>query len=95
VFDTIILLTGPAEQIALGALLRSHNPQLIVQPVTTLADVEALEPTLLARARLIGFTTPVIVAPTTSTRDRPSIQDGRRRISRSTTAPRCSVRPRM
>jgi len=59
--DTIILLTGPAEENALASVLRHYNPKLAVRRVTTLADLEALEPALLARARLIGFVTPVIV----------------------------------
>lgn len=63
VFDSVILLAGPVEQSTLGALLRSHNPQLNVHPATTAADVDALEPALLARARLVAFTTPVIVPP--------------------------------
>ena len=32
-FDTIILLTGPAEQGPLGLVLREHNPRLTVEPV--------------------------------------------------------------
>jgi methionyl-tRNA formyltransferase len=63
VFDTIILLTGPVEQSVLGALLRSHNPRLKVHPAQMAADIDALEPALLARARLVAFTTPVIVPP--------------------------------
>jgi methionyl-tRNA formyltransferase len=62
-FDTIILLTGPVEQAALTTLLRSLNPQLRVRPTETLDDLTALEPVLLARSRLIGFVTPVIVPP--------------------------------
>jgi methionyl-tRNA formyltransferase len=60
-FDTIILLTGPAEQKALAAALRNHNPQLVIRPAETLPDIEALKPALLLRARLIGFLTPVMV----------------------------------
>ena len=61
VFDTVILLTGPVEQSTLGALLRSHNPHLRVHPAATAADVDALDPALLSRARLVAFTTAVIV----------------------------------
>lgn len=59
--DTIILLTGPAEQPALAALLRGHNPQATICPVITAGDLAALEPALLRRARLIAFVTGVIV----------------------------------
>src|SRR5471032_2716576 len=60
-FDTIVLLSGPAEQAALACLLRRHNPQLTVHAAASLAEIDALEPALLARARLIGFVTPVVV----------------------------------
>jgi methionyl-tRNA formyltransferase len=60
-FDTIILLTGAAEQAPLASLLRRHNPQLTIRGVESLAEIVALEPGLLARARLIGFLTPVVV----------------------------------
>jgi hypothetical protein len=60
-FDTIILLTGPGEQAALSALLTGHNPGLSIRAVTTREELDALEPGLLARARLIGFVTPVVV----------------------------------
>ena len=60
-FDTIILLTGPIEQTALAAVLRNHNPQLTILAASTLAELDALEPALLHRARLIGFVTPIIV----------------------------------
>jgi methionyl-tRNA formyltransferase len=60
-FDTIILLTGPAEKVALSALLRRHNPLLTVRRAGTLAELEALTPRELSRARLIGFLTPVVV----------------------------------
>ena len=60
-FDTIILLTGPAEHSVFTTLLRGYNPALNVLPVFTVADLAAIEPEWLARARLIAFTTPVIV----------------------------------
>jgi methionyl-tRNA formyltransferase len=60
-FDTIILLTEPAEQDALALLLRRHNPQLTIRAVTSLPQFDTLEPDLFARARLIGFSTPVVV----------------------------------
>lgn len=59
--DTIILLTGPVEQPVLTSVLLSHNPRLTVRPVETLADIAALEPELLRRARLIAFAASVIV----------------------------------
>ena len=60
-FDTIILLTGPIEQTALSALLRNHNPGLSFLTANSLAELEALTPAQLRRARLISFVTPVIV----------------------------------
>jgi methionyl-tRNA formyltransferase len=62
-FDTIILLTGPAEHTALAAALRGHRPQLTVHCVTTPNDLAALELATLSRARLLAFATPVIVPP--------------------------------
>jgi len=60
-FDTIILLTGPGEQAALSALLLGHNPGLSIRAIGTREALDALAPELLARARLIGFATPVVV----------------------------------
>lgn len=60
-FDTIILLTGPSEHSVFTTLLRGHNPALNVVPVFTAADLAAIEPDWLHRARLISFTTEVIV----------------------------------
>ena len=62
-FDTIILLTDLAKDVALSALMRRHNPQLSVRRAGTLAELEAFSPPELARARLIGFLTPVVVPP--------------------------------
>jgi methionyl-tRNA formyltransferase len=61
-FDTIILLAGEAEHVALPPVLQGHNPQLTVISVRTSADVAALAPDLLGRARLIAFVTPEIVS---------------------------------
>jgi hypothetical protein len=61
-FDTIILLAGPAEQSVLPAVLRAHNPRLEVISVDASADLAALKSDLLARARLIAFVTPEIVS---------------------------------
>jgi methionyl-tRNA formyltransferase len=61
-FDTIILLAGNAEQVAMPPVLRSHNPLLTVISVGTCADLAALDADLLARARLIAFVTPEIVS---------------------------------
>jgi methionyl-tRNA formyltransferase len=60
-FDAIILLTGAIEQPIFTAVLRAHNPRLAIVPVVTLAELNALEPGLLARARLIAYTTGIIV----------------------------------
>src|ERR1700742_3040134 len=63
-FDTIILLTGPLEQVALASLLRGHNEQLAIYPVTTPEHLAALGADILHRARLIAFSSPIIVPPT-------------------------------
>lgn len=62
-FDTIILLTGAAEHPVLAPALQAHNPQLTILAVETLADIVAVEPRLLLRARLVAFATDVLVAP--------------------------------
>jgi methionyl-tRNA formyltransferase len=61
VLDTIILLTGPVEEGPLTAVLRGHHPSLNVCTAKSLEELEAIDRGLLARARLIGFVTPVIV----------------------------------
>lgn len=60
-FDTVILLTGSAEQAALSEILRRHNPRLTVFGAETLQNLEKLDPGVLRRARLIGFATPTVV----------------------------------
>jgi methionyl-tRNA formyltransferase len=61
-FDTIILLAGEAEQVAMPPVLRGHNPLLNVISARTAAGLAVLNPDLLARARLIAFVTPEIVS---------------------------------
>ena len=60
-FDTIILLTGPAEQVALASVLRGHNLQLTIYPATTSEHLAALDAAILPRARLVAFSSAVIV----------------------------------
>lgn len=60
-FDTIILLTSAIERPVFTALLCAHNPQLTILPVATLTELTAVEPELLSRARLIAYTTGIIV----------------------------------
>ncbi len=60
-FDTIILLAGEAEQVAMPPVLRGHNPELTVISAVQSADLVALDSGLLERARLIAFVTPEIV----------------------------------
>jgi methionyl-tRNA formyltransferase len=62
--NTIILLTGNCDQqLAFTELLREHNPALTFRCAVTLDDLEAIEPEVLRRARLVAFTTGVIVPP--------------------------------
>ena len=60
-FDTIILLTGPAEHAAFATMLRGHHPSLTVVPVFTVADLAAIDTGWLRRARLVSVATDVIV----------------------------------
>jgi methionyl-tRNA formyltransferase len=60
-FDTILLLTGALEQVALLQLLGEHNPLLTVIPILDAAGLSDLDPDILHRARLIAFVTSVIV----------------------------------
>jgi methionyl-tRNA formyltransferase len=62
-FDTIILLAEAVEQASLAAVLREHNRRLTIHPMTTKDDIAALDATALGRARLVAFSTPVIVPP--------------------------------
>jgi methionyl-tRNA formyltransferase len=62
-FDTIVLLTGPLEQVALASALRGHNPQLTIYPATAPEHLAALGADILRRARLIAFSSSVIVPP--------------------------------
>jgi hypothetical protein len=59
--DTIILLTSAVERSIFTSVLSAHNPRLTIIPVETLAHLNALEPDILARARLISYVTGVIV----------------------------------
>jgi len=60
-FDTIILLTGSVEEGALTTALLRQNPHLVLRPVKTLEELDAIEPRRLRRARLIAFASSVIV----------------------------------
>lgn len=60
-FDIIILLTGPIEAAALAGVLGIRDPRIDVRHAATLDELDALAPADLARARLIAFSTDVIV----------------------------------
>lgn len=60
-FNSIILLTAPGRETALSARLLQQNSQLKIYNITTLQALEAIEPSVLLRSRLIAFATPVIV----------------------------------
>jgi methionyl-tRNA formyltransferase len=60
-FDTVILLTGAAVRPVFASVLSAHNPRLTIIPVETLAELNALAPDTLARARLIAYVTSIIV----------------------------------
>jgi len=59
-FDTVIL-TGAVEAPVLGAALRAYNAELAIHHAASPAELAALSPRLLRRARLIGFVTSVVV----------------------------------
>ena len=61
VFDTVILLTGPVEESALAGVLCNHNPRLSIHTAKSLPELEAIDISILRRARLIAFVTPVVV----------------------------------
>jgi methionyl-tRNA formyltransferase len=59
---TIILLSGTASQkLALTRLLNEHNPALSIRCAVTLEDLTAIEPDVVREARLVAFTSGVIV----------------------------------
>jgi methionyl-tRNA formyltransferase len=59
---TIILLTATVhQQRALGQLLKSHNPALSFRLARTLQELASIEPHVLHDARLVAFTTGIIV----------------------------------
>jgi methionyl-tRNA formyltransferase len=59
---TIILLTATThQQRALGQLLKSHNPALSFRLAHALDELVRIEPDVLRNARLVAFTTGVIV----------------------------------
>jgi methionyl-tRNA formyltransferase len=60
-FDTVILLTGPIERTVLPAALHGHNSALTVLVIERASELAALGADVLARSRLVGFATPVIV----------------------------------
>lgn len=63
-FDTIILLTGAAEQPALAAALIGHRSDLSIYPATISEDLLAIPSGVLPHARLVAFASPVIVPAT-------------------------------
>ena len=61
-FENIVILAAqPQQHFAIGALLKEHNPALTITPATTLEDLTAIAPGLLARSRLLAFTSGTIV----------------------------------
>ena len=47
----------------MASVLRGHHPQLTIYPVATSDDLAAIDTGVLRRARLIAFSSPVIVPP--------------------------------
>ena len=59
---TIVLLTAtPHQQRALGLLLKSHNPALSFRLACSLVELAVMESDVLRHARLVAYTTGVIV----------------------------------
>jgi len=101
--DSIILLTGPVEETALSDVLRRYNPRLTICPANSREQLEAIDPKLVRRARLVGFVTPVVVPARILNAlgfgaynfhpGPPTIRAGCPRISRFTTRPARTARP--
>ena len=62
-FDTIILLADAVEQAPLATVLCDHTPRLTIHAAATADEIASLDAAALARARLIAFSTSVIVPP--------------------------------
>src|SRR5258708_2396 len=62
-FDTIILLADAVEEAPLATVLCDHNPRLTIHAAATADEIASLDAAALARARLIAFSTSVIVPP--------------------------------
>jgi methionyl-tRNA formyltransferase len=60
-FDTVLLLAGALELPYLAAILAQFNPDLDIVGIDSQDVLAALLPALLARARLVGFATPLLV----------------------------------
>nr|RAV90258.1 hypothetical protein DBT45_11165 [Aerococcus tenax] len=60
-FDTLLLLAGALELPYLAAILAQFNPDLDIVGIDSQDALTALLPALLARARLVGFATPLLV----------------------------------
>jgi methionyl-tRNA formyltransferase len=60
-FDTLVLLTGSAEQSLLAPVLRGRKPELRIVPVVTADQLHAGSVADLHRARLVAFVSDVIV----------------------------------
>ncbi|HEX4296549.1 MAG TPA: formyltransferase family protein [Devosia sp.] len=61
--DTFLVLTGPTELPILSGRLTECNPEAQLVPVRSHEDLLGISDAVLARSRLIGFATPVIVPP--------------------------------
>lgn len=61
--DSIILLTGPVEAPVLSAALLRHKPNIDIHVAQTLAELDKIAISILQKARLIAFVTPVVVPP--------------------------------
>lgn len=62
-FGCVVLLTGPGERSILSTRLAAFRPDLKIIAANSRADLLALDATTLANARLVAFTTSVIVPP--------------------------------
>lgn len=60
-FDTLLLLAGELERPFLAEMLTRLNPGLDIVGIETQDALTSLPPDALARARLIGFATPLVV----------------------------------
>ncbi|MFT4116234.1 formyltransferase family protein [Bradyrhizobium sp.] len=60
-FDSLVLLTEAAEQVALARMLLGHRRDLVIRPASGIDELRAIETNSLRNARLVAFASSAIV----------------------------------